>query len=211
MNMDYSLSEALKTVNLGPIRDVIVFYDIMCQYSKKLEARFNRNQYLNLPEGIRMIPGIGLFHVHGHQPGCLVRYAPSFIKGAGQVDGEIIETLWARLNGTAQSTRTASLAHRAEVLDDHMNDSNWKKLVSIVSRVCQKYGKAVVELAKHKEAFEALDATRSKEEQQEWKAQADKADRERLHNIQIMDNYESKQQKCNHLAIFLELAEFIFH
>jgi hypothetical protein len=47
------------------------------------------------------------------------------------VDGEILETLWSTLNSISPSMRTASLAHRSEVLDDHMNDSNWKKIVSI--------------------------------------------------------------------------------
>ena len=47
------------------------------------------------------------------------------------VDGEILETLWSTLNHISPSMRTASLAHRTEVLDDHMNDSNWKKTVSI--------------------------------------------------------------------------------
>lgn len=131
MNMDYSLCQAVKTMNLNGLTDILVLYDIMCQYSKKLKTRFDANQYLEFPEGIKLIPGIGLFHVHGHQPSCLVRYAPSFIKGAGQVDGEIIETLWSTLNDASRSARTATLAHRAEMLDDHMNDSNWKKLTKI--------------------------------------------------------------------------------
>ncbi|KAF9521497.1 hypothetical protein CPB83DRAFT_778633, partial [Crepidotus variabilis] len=53
------------------------------------------------------------------------------IPGAGWIDGEILETLWAILNQTSRSIRTATLGHRAEILDDHMNDSNWKKMVAI--------------------------------------------------------------------------------
>lgn len=53
------------------------------------------------------------------------------MKGAGQVDGEIIETLWSTLNDASRCTQTVSLAHRAEILNDHMNDGNWKKLVGI--------------------------------------------------------------------------------
>lgn len=195
MNIDYALSEALETANLGDIKDVIVFYDIMCQYSKKLKKRFEENKYLSLPKGVRLIPGIGLFHVHGHKLECLARFAPSFIKGAGQVDGEIIETLWAKLNNTAHSTRTATLAHRAEILDDHMNDSNWKKLTSIVTRVCRKYQKAVVEFSASETAFKELDATRTNEEREEWRSQADRADLGRLDQIQVMDVYETKQQR----------------
>ena len=47
------------------------------------------------------------------------------------VDGEILETLWAALNKIADSTRSQSTAHRRETLDDHMNDSNWKKLIRL--------------------------------------------------------------------------------
>ena len=47
------------------------------------------------------------------------------------VDGEILETLWSTLNSILPSLCTATLACRSEVLDDHMNDGNWKKIVSI--------------------------------------------------------------------------------
>lgn len=128
MNMDYSVAQSLRSMNLNGLKDILMLYDIMCQYIKNMNRRFDKNPYLDLPDGIKIIPGIGLFHVHGHQPSCLVRYAPSFIRGAGQVDGEIIETLWSTLNDSSKSTRTATLAHRTEILDDQMNDSNWKKL-----------------------------------------------------------------------------------
>ena len=39
--------------------------------------------------------------------------------------------LWAKLNPIMTATRTATLAHRAEVLDDHASDSNHKKGLGI--------------------------------------------------------------------------------
>ncbi|KAG2070487.1 hypothetical protein BDR04DRAFT_1128462 [Suillus decipiens] len=45
-----------------------------------------------------IIPGIGLWHVHGHQDSCYVWYASNFIEGIGRIDREIMETLWAHLN-----------------------------------------------------------------------------------------------------------------
>jgi Kyakuja-Dileera-Zisupton transposase len=74
---------------------------------------------------------IGLFHIHGHQDTCLARYSPSFIKGGRQIDGETIETLWALLNEIIRSTRGMSTSHHREVIDDHMNDSNWRKLINL--------------------------------------------------------------------------------
>ena len=72
-----------------------------------------------------------MFHIHGHQDSCFFQYATLFIKGARMVDGEILETLWSTLNSISPSLCTATLAHWSEVLDDHMNDGNWKKMVSI--------------------------------------------------------------------------------
>ena len=126
--MDYSLSKAL-AYRLPRSPTVIVIYDIMCQYGIHLRRRFGESPYLDLPDGIEIDGGIGLFHVHGHQDSCYPRFAPNFIPGTGMQDGEILETLWAPLKMISGSTRTMTSAHRREILDDHMNDSNWKKLV----------------------------------------------------------------------------------
>ena len=118
-------------MNLGGMKSILHIYDIACQYHKKLAERVSRNQYLCVPEGIQLDKAIGSFHVHGHKDTCYHRYCTLFIPGAGIIDGEIMETLWSVLNHASPSVRTATLAHRAEVLDDHMQDSNWKKLVGI--------------------------------------------------------------------------------
>ena len=113
------------------VRKILHIYDIECQYCKQLAKRFAVGKaFLSLPV-VEFEKAIGMFHVHGHQDSCFFRYATSFIEGAGMVDGEILETLWSILNLISLSVRTATLAHQSEVLNDHMNDSNWKKIVSI--------------------------------------------------------------------------------
>ena len=129
MNMDYCLSEAMK-YNTGGIRRTIWLYDIMCQFWKNLKKRFEVNPYLTFPD-MEILRGIGLFHVHGHKDECYARFAPTFIRGAGMVDGEVLETLWAVLNGIANSIRSQGTEYRRETLDDQMNDSNWKKLIHL--------------------------------------------------------------------------------
>lgn len=131
MNMDWSLCEALATTNIGRIRHVLHIYDINCEYWKKLSERINTNEMLSIDEHIVLIHAIGLFHIHGHKDDCLYRWATNYVPGAGVVDGEVLETLWSVLNTVSAATRTASLAHRTEILDDHMNDSNWKKMLHI--------------------------------------------------------------------------------
>lgn len=130
MNMDYALSEAYKTTNAKGLAWYGNVYDVVCQYSPNLDIRFDHNEHITKPD-IPIKHAIGLFHVHGHQEECLYRYATSFIPGMAMVDGEILETLWAPLNPIFKSMRTATLAHRAEVFDDHKLDSNTKKMLNI--------------------------------------------------------------------------------
>ena len=128
--MDYSLCNAL-LFNMKDMPVALVMYDIMCQYGVHLRERVEKSPGLSLSGSLELWTGIGLFHIHGHQDSCLPRYSPSYICGARQVDGEIIETLWAPLNNISWSIRGMSLVHRQEVLDAHMNHSNWKKMVRI--------------------------------------------------------------------------------
>ena len=130
LNMDYSLCKAL-SYNMEDIPVALVMYDIMCQYGVHLKERVENSPELSLPNSLELRTGIGLFHIHGHQDSCLPHFSPSYISGAKQVDGEIIETLWAPLNNISRSIRGMTLAHRQEVLDAHMNHSNWKKMVNI--------------------------------------------------------------------------------
>ena len=121
MNMDYALCEALKNTGTSEAPKCIVLYDVNCQYSKNFLKRVEDAPYLEVHPGLIIIPGIGLFHVHGHQLICLARFSPTFIEGAGQSDGEILETMWSTLNHIGRIARTMTLAHRTEVLDAHID------------------------------------------------------------------------------------------
>ena len=105
----------------------MLIYDIACQYIIHLRDRIGHL----LPAGLEIDRAIGLFHVHDHKEECFHRFASSFIPGAGIVAGEILESLWASLNRISPSTRTASLAHRVEIIDDHTSDSNHKKALGM--------------------------------------------------------------------------------
>jgi hypothetical protein len=136
INMDYSLCKALSH-NMEDIPVALVMYDIMCQYGVHFQERVQRSPELSLSSSLQLRTGIGLFHIHGHQDSCLPCFSPSYIPGAKQVDGEIIETLWAPLNDISWSIHGMSRVHRQEVLDAHMNHSNWKKMVH--SGMCHLY------------------------------------------------------------------------
>ncbi|KAF8798363.1 hypothetical protein BYT27DRAFT_7264931 [Phlegmacium glaucopus] len=130
-NIDYSFLQTLKTTNVNPAQGTMLVYDIACQYFIHLQQRISHL----LPAGLHIDRAIGLFHIHGHKDDCFFRYAPSFIPGTGVVAGEILESLWAGMNTITPAMRTATLAHCAEMMDDHGSDSNHKKLLAMTMDV----------------------------------------------------------------------------
>ena len=209
MNMDWSLCEALATTNIGSIRHVLHIYDINCEYWKKLSERIQCNDMLSIGDHITLVHAIGLFHIHGHKNDCLYRWATNYVPGAGVVDGEVLETLWSVLNTVSAATRTASLAHRTEILDDHMNDSNWKKMLHIgkiihvcrqstvdvtftVQAIIKRYTRALENLAEARSAFECLNETAPPEHADVWNATILEAESARNINPSAMDVMQSK-------------------
>ncbi|KAH9474184.1 hypothetical protein JR316_0013534 [Psilocybe cubensis] len=142
MHMDWSLTQARETTNTKGITRHLEIYDINCQYCVNLMKRLTDSTKMHWPPSVKITFAIGLFHVHGHKSECLYNYASTYIPGVGIIDGEILEPLWSVLNDTSRSTRSATTAHRAEVLDDHMGDSNWKKTINMAATIAAKYKRA---------------------------------------------------------------------
>ena len=125
----------------------------------------------------------------------------------GIIDGEVLETLWSVLNESSRSTRGATLAHRAEILDDHMNHSNWKKLVGmgktniipliliaepvfLVTSLVKKWKRALMLYSNAEEAFLNLSATADPSCVVRWTEEADKAKAGRHENVKTMDYFQ---------------------
>ena len=126
--MDYILVHSLQH-KVDPAQQVIHFYDVNCQYNKNLHRHIGNKQFISLPPNLKIVPGIGIWHVHGHQTQCFAQYAPNFIPEAGNVDGEIMETLWSSLKIISPFTRGMVTPHRQEMLNFHMNDSSFVKMI----------------------------------------------------------------------------------
>ncbi|KAG1766493.1 hypothetical protein EV702DRAFT_1204105 [Suillus placidus] len=183
MNMDYILCQALG-YNTNRIDRALTFYDINCQYHKHLQQWVDESPYLDLPWGMEVTPGIGLWHVHGHQDKCYVRYASNFITGAARIDGEIMETLWAPLNIISPSARRMSTPHRKECFDFQMNNCNFMKMMCISKFLCRKFK-------------EAVQGTADDDTLVKWEAEAAAAQDDRLDNPSAMDIYEVQLTKGN--------------
>ncbi|OJA21105.1 hypothetical protein AZE42_09906 [Rhizopogon vesiculosus] len=189
MNMDYALSQALN-YNTNGISRTITFYDINCQYHKNFKDRIASSMYLSIPIGMDLIPGISLWHVHGHQDSCYVRYASNFIHGTGRIDGEIMEMLWASLNIISPSARGMGTPHRKEVLDYQMNDGNFMKMIRITKFLCRKFKEATRGAAESKFTFKNLNDMAHPNMVILWEAEEALAQVNRLEDPSAMDIYE---------------------
>jgi hypothetical protein len=86
---------------------------------------------LELCDSIEIVGAVGKFHLAAHILECFHKFTLNFIEGAGEVDGEILETLWSNMDEAAGLVQVMLVAHHQEVIDDNMNDSNWRKMIWI--------------------------------------------------------------------------------
>ncbi|KAH9481976.1 hypothetical protein JR316_0006506 [Psilocybe cubensis] len=188
-NVDFALLSALKSTGVDPDQGLAVIYDIICQYIIYLLKRIGHL----LPKGLKVDRAIGMFHVHAHKDECFFRYAPTFIPGAACVCGEILESLWADLNHISPAARTATLAHRAELLDDHASDSNHKKALGITKYLCRRHDEAEEKQEQYRVAFVNLTQGADPDAVKLWKQQIEEAESKRLVDPKVMDIYAAKR------------------
>jgi len=187
-NMDFAVLRAILLTVVDPDQGLLLIYDIACQYIVHFLERIGRL----LPEGLQVDAAIGLFHVHAHKDDCFFRFASTFIPGAGIVAGEILESLWSTLNSISPSARTATLAHRADLLDDHATDSNHKKMLGIVSSLYKNYQKATDMSAHALEYYENLTMQAGPIAVAKWEGDVMAAESARTSHRPVMDIYSAK-------------------
>ena len=129
MNINYPICNALKYQSFG-LSQALVIYDIGCQWIINFLKRLKQS-HLSIPEAMELLVALGKFHLSAHIQECFVLYSLNFMYGSGQIDGEILETLWLPFNFISALAGTMSMASHHQLYDDHMRDSNWKKIAGI--------------------------------------------------------------------------------
>ncbi|KAG2089644.1 hypothetical protein BD769DRAFT_1371943 [Suillus cothurnatus] len=106
MNIDYSICNAIKHA-AGNVDNSLIIYDVGCQWNLNFGQCVANCPGLALPDNTKIVAAVEKFHLSTHKLACFARYSLNFIQEAGQVDGEILETLWApfnKISPTAQPT-----------------------------------------------------------------------------------------------------------
>ncbi|KAI6126959.1 hypothetical protein F5141DRAFT_1200632 [Pisolithus sp. B1] len=184
MNTDYSICNALG-YGSERITKALVIYDVGCQWSVNFWSRVKNSPSLLLPPALEIVPAVGKFHLAAHKLSCFPRYSLNFVKGAGHLDGEILETLWAPFNKISPTAMSMTQAHRQEVYDDHIRDSNWKKLVGLVPSLLKKYKTSNKCPEEMNQAYEQLTAVLDPDRVSGWELDALRAEADRGEALDI--------------------------
>ncbi|KAF7312981.1 CxC2 domain-containing protein [Mycena kentingensis (nom. inval.)] len=155
-NMDYVFLQLLQHICL--LLWMIVSYDIVCQWIKKL---LERVKALEPRFRIRVIWALVRFvipklHILGHIAKCRTRFSLLLLRGGAQTDGEGIERPWSNIRGVVASTRASGPGSRADQLDDHWGFWNWRKVIGLPALLCRRIDKAELDLAAQEESLAAF-------------------------------------------------------
>ena len=128
--MDYLFLLSLSQEELQELIDLVISYDIACQWWLNLLARM-----LNYSKSIQIDQAkitsftylVPKFHLPAHISRCQTQYSFNFHQHVGRTDGEAPERGWSHINPIATSTCEMGPGARIDTLNDHFGDSNWKK------------------------------------------------------------------------------------
>ena len=113
MNIDFSVCQALNHIEGS--ESGLLIYDVCCQWVLHFKERVAKGEFLSLWEHFKLTLAVGKFHLGAHIKECFYKYSLNFIEGSGQIDGEIMETLWFIMDKVSGMTRSMSWAHRQEM------------------------------------------------------------------------------------------------
>ncbi|KAK7016376.1 hypothetical protein VNI00_018930 [Paramarasmius palmivorus] len=166
-NMDYIVASLLRHVPLLLL--ILMSYDIMCQWSKKLYHRFQQ-----LPLLVRQILtrrvlklAIPKLHILGHLLKCQEKFSLLYTEGAGETDAEGIERVWSGIGTVATSIKEMGPGSHHDTLEDHCSDWNWMKVIGLDRLLAKRLLNAVKQFKSQHESWLEF-SQHQKQEAAEW-------------------------------------------
>ncbi|KAK7450187.1 hypothetical protein VKT23_013070 [Stygiomarasmius scandens] len=185
-NMDYIKASILHHIHILLV--LLVSYDIVCQWSKKVIQRLKKLPPLvRLDLTLRIVRFvIPKLHILGHLLSCQEKFSLNFTYGVGQTDAEGIERVWAGLGGVATSLKEMGPGSHHDTLDDHIGHWNWRKVVGLGDLL-------------KKRLINAVDQFRR--QQQSWAEFSQKQQRNAPNWKRMVDDYELGHTTVNPYAV----------
>ncbi|PBK68367.1 hypothetical protein ARMSODRAFT_887998, partial [Armillaria solidipes] len=129
-NMDFIFWSAVKNTK---VKDVLLAYDVGCQYKINLEERRKK-----LPLPLRhkasspaVSVALPVWHGDIHKIECKTENSLLYQLGAAKSDGEALERLWAVLNQIAWQTKEMQPEVRHDAIEDKVDCHNYHKNVGL--------------------------------------------------------------------------------
>ncbi len=128
--MDYFV---LSTLMDDTPPDLVISYDIACQWHKKNFAWISEYPELLRPKQLErnILYLVPKFHLPAHILKCHNDFSFNFSAKVGRTDGEAPEHGWAATNALAVSTKEMGPGACWDTLDDHFGDYNWRKIITL--------------------------------------------------------------------------------
>lgn len=172
VNSDFAISHILRGM-IG-ICEVIVSYDIACQYQRNFQTRFRQlPATLLLPLQLAIIFLIPKFHLPVHKEECRYKYSFNYAKKVGRTDGEAIERFWGSHNHLSGSTMRMTSGSRLDTLNFHFNDWNWRKTCKMGATLVERHLHAKEMKAEHETLLADLAVGIGEAKAEEWTRQED--------------------------------------
>ncbi|KAJ7053016.1 hypothetical protein C8F01DRAFT_955086, partial [Mycena amicta] len=173
-NMDWIF---LSAVNGSKVKQLIVSYDIACQWKLHLLGRADIIAaspaiVTNLANYLLKF-GLPVWHAEAHEEKCRAAHSLMHAVGVGRTDGESIERLWALLNPSSYSTKEMGEGNRQDTIEDKLDYLNFSKNVGQGQTLKRKLLIAIAEREKQKAEFAILDTTIDPGLRREWQRQVD--------------------------------------
>jgi len=113
---------------------IFMSYDIACQwgihFKTRMATKFPGDWSVNNgTTTVKML--VPKFHLPAHVEKCQCDFSFNYTKHVGRTDGEAPEGGWSKINGLVASAREMGPGSRHDLLEGHMGDSNWKKVVGM--------------------------------------------------------------------------------
>ena len=134
INVDYAVTSTLADDVDAGIKDVVVTYDIGCQWGKHALRRFKDSPSIPFIDTASLNSfriAVPKFHIIGHGASCQASYNLAYMDGVGMTHGEGVETIWSHSTSLATWSRENGPATHHLILDNHWTGWNWRKLVGL--------------------------------------------------------------------------------
>jgi hypothetical protein len=202
--MDYMLWKSL--LGCDDLVKLIVSYDIVCQWRiniwRRLEKYKPELQERHGTRERRYIWLIPKFHLPAHIEACNILYSFNLTPYVGRTDGEAPERGWANANPLAASTKEMGPGSQRDVLDNHFNDWNHKKIIALGRVMLERIKKAVAKMTETQEEFVESEASLPPESVKAWTTAMElwEADPENPNPFNVQDKHVSLQAVRGRIA-----------